>query len=119
MNDLKLKDLQLYKELNDKYYLSAVFDQEDETGFYEISVPKILFPIAPNCSMDVDTNTTIFGDRYDYVAVDFGIVRLYAEPFDYKKNFYTKKLISEKTHEMTLEEIERELGYRIKLKESK
>lgn len=117
MSDLKLKDLQLYKEDN-KYYLSAVFEQEDETGFYEISVPKILLPIAPNCSVDVDTCTTIFGVLYNYVAVDFGVVRLYAEPFDNKKNFYTKKLISEKAHEMTLEEIERELGYRIKLKEN-
>lgn len=119
MNDLKLKDLQLYKE-NDKYYLAAVFDQEDEKGVYELSVPKILFPIAPSCSMDVDVGTTIFGVKLnDIVAVDFGIVRLYAEPFDSSKSLYTKKLISEKTHEMTLEEIERELGYKIKIKENK
>lgn len=118
MSDLKLKNLQLYKE-NDKYYLSAIFDQEDEAGFYEIFVPKILFPIAPNCSMDIDIGTAIFGMLYNTVAVDFGIVRLYAEPFDNEKNFYTKKLISEKAHAMTLEEIERELGYKIKIKESK
>lgn len=118
MNDLKLKDLQLYKE-NDKYYLAAVFDQEDEAGFYEISVPKILLPIAPNCSIDIDVGTTLFGVILnDIVTVDFGIVRLYAEPFDNERNFYTQKLISEKTHEMTLEEIERELGYKIKLKEN-
>ena len=116
MSDLKLKDLQLYKE-NDKYYLSAIFDKEDEAGFYEVSVPKILFPIAPNCSMNVDTFTTIFGVLYETVAVDFGIVRLYAEPFDNARSFYTQKLISEKVHEMTLEEIERELGYKIKLKD--
>lgn len=117
MSDLKLKNLQLYKE-NDQYYLAALFDQEDENGFYELSVPRILFPIAPNCSMDVDTCTTLFGERYDYVAVDFGIVRLYAESFDNERNFYTKKLISEKVHEMTLEEIEKELGYKVKLKEN-
>lgn len=117
MSGLKLKDLQLYKE-DDKYYLSAIFDQEDETGLYELSVPKILFPIAPNCSMDIDVGTTIFGASYDYVAVDFGVVRLYAEPIDNEGNLYTKKLISEKAHEMTLEEIEKELGYKIKLKEN-
>lgn len=117
MNDLKLKDLQLYKE-DDKYYLSAIFDQEDEVGFYEISVPKILLPIIPNCSIDVDVSATVFGVLYNRVTVDLGVVRLYAEPFDNKRNFYTKKLISEKVHEMTLEEIEKELGYKIKLKEN-
>lgn len=117
MNNLKLKNLQLYKE-NDKYYLSAIFDQEDEVGFHEISVPKILLPIAPNCSIDSDIGATIFGVQYNTVTVDFGIVKLYAEPFDNKRNFYTKKLISEKAHEMTLEEIEKELGYKIKLKEN-
>lgn len=117
MNNLKLKDLQLYKE-NDKYYLSAIFAQEDEIGFHEISVPKILLPISPKCSVDTDIGATIFGVVYNTVAVDFGIVRLHAEPFDDKRNFYTKKLISEKAHEMTLEEIEKELGYKIKLKEN-
>lgn len=117
MNNLKLKNLQLYKE-NDKYYLAALFGQEDKKGFYELSVPKILLPIAPNCSVDVDIGTTIFGVPYNTVTVDFGIVRLYAEPFDNERNFYTKKLISRKAHEMTLEEIERELGYKIKLKEN-
>lgn len=117
MNDLKLKDLQLYKE-NDKYYLAAVFDQEDEKGVYELSVPKILFPIAPSCSMDVDVGTTIFGVLYNTVAVDFGVVRLRAQPFDSARTCYTEKLISEKAHEMTLEEIEKELGYKIKLKEN-
>ena len=117
MNDLELKDLQLYKE-NDKYYLSAIFNQEDEAGFYEISVPKILLPIAPNCSIDIDVGTTIFGVLYNTVAVDFGIVRLYAKPFDSSKSLYTQKLISEKAHEMTLEEIEKELGYKVKLKEN-
>ena len=117
MRNLKLKDLQLYKE-NDRYYLSAIFDQEDKAGFYEVSVPKILLPISPNCSIDIDVGTTIFGVLYETVAVDFGIVKLYAEPFDSARSFYTKKLISEKVHEMTLEEIERELGYKIKIKES-
>lgn len=118
MSDLKLKDLQLYKE-DDKYYLSAIFDQEDEAGFYELSVPKILFPIAPNCSIDINVGTNIFGVLYNNtVAVDFGVVRLYANPFDNEGNLYTKKLISEKAHEMTLEEIEKELGYKIRLKEN-
>ena len=117
MSNLKLKDLQLYKE-NDKYYLSATFDQEDEVGFYELSVPKMPFPVDPNCSVNINTCTTIFGVPYNYVAVDFGIMKLYAEPIDNKKNLYTKKLISEKAHEMTLEEIEKELGYKIKLKEN-
>lgn len=117
MRDLKLKDLQLYKELNDKYYLSAVFDQEDETGFYEISVPKIDLEInASECYIKED-KTYIFSQPFHTVTVDFGGIELNARPSWEDKSFYNKKLISEKRREMTLEEIEKELGYKIKIKD--
>lgn len=116
---LKLKDLQLYKELNDKYYLSAVFEQEDETGFYEISVPKIDLEIdASGCYIKEDKQYVV-GQLFHTVTVDFGGIELNARPSWEDKSFYNKKLISEKIHEMTLEEIEKELGYKIKLKENK
>ena len=40
-----IKDLQLYKE-NNKYYLSALVEHEDKRGVYEVSIPKIEFPIG-------------------------------------------------------------------------
>ena len=111
-----IKDLQLYKE-NNQYYLSALVDYEDKRGVYEISIPKIKFPIEQNCIID---NT--IGERnykpYTTVSIDFGLGKLYAEPFDNDGNHYTITCIEEKVHKMTLADIERELGYKIELKEN-
>lgn len=111
-----IKDLQLYKE-NNKYYLSALVDYEDKRGVYEISIPKIEFPIERNCIID-----RTIGERnykpYTTVSIDFGLGELYAEPFDNNDNYYTITCIEEKVHKMTLANIEKELGYKIELKEN-
>lgn len=112
-----LKDLKLYKE-NDKYYLSALLIHEDKRGIYEVSIPKIELPIASDCSIDYTygacgyfPNTTL--------TVDFGFGKLYAVPVDDdNKLYFTLTCIEEKVRKMTLAEIERELGYKIELKEN-
>lgn len=112
-----LKDLQLYKE-NDKYYFSAIFHQEDNKGIYEIAVPKIEFPVEPQCQL----NSTSYMDSWSREVhctanIDFGFCELDVAPFDGKNKFFITKCLEEKVHEMTLAEIEKELGYKIKLKE--
>lgn len=42
----------------------------------------------------------------------------YAEPFDNDENYYTVTCVKEKVHKMTLADIEKELGYKIELKEN-
>ena len=113
---MTVKDLQLYKE-NNKYYLSALLDREDKKGYYEVSVPKIKLPISPYCDIYTETDTH-FGIPHCTVTIDFGFGGLYVEPFDDKNNYYTVKCIDEKVHKMTLAEIEKELGYKIELKEN-
>lgn len=111
-----IKDLQLYKE-NNRYYLSALVDYEDNRGIYKISIPKIEFPVERNCIIDqtvVDRNY----NPYTVVSIDFGLGKLYVEPFDNNGNYYTINCIEEKIHKMTLADIERELGYKIELKEN-
>ena len=111
-----IKDLQLYKE-NNKYYLSALVNYEDNSGVYEMSIPKIKFPVGRNCVI----GKTI-GERnykpYTTVSLDFGLGELYAEPFDDSGNYYTVTCVEEKVHKMTLSDIEKELGYKIELKEN-
>ena len=111
-----LKDLQLYKE-NNKYYLSALLDQETKNGYYEVSVPRIRLPISFDCHINCETDT-YFGVPHHTVTIDLGFGDLYVEPFDDDNNYYTEKCLEEKVHEMTLAEIEKELGYKIKLKEN-
>lgn len=111
-----IKDLQLYKE-NNQYYLSALVNYEDKSGIYEISIPKIKFPIERNCIID-----RTIGERnykpYTTVSIDFGLGKLYVEPFDNNDSYYTVTYVEEKVHKMTLADIERKLGYKIELKEN-
>ena len=111
-----IKDLQLYKE-NNRYYLSALVEHEDERGVYEISIPKIELPVERNCIID----KTVIDRNYKphtVVSINFGLGELYAEPFDDSGDYYTVTCVEEKVHKMTLADIEKELGYKIELKEN-
>lgn len=112
-----LKDLKLYKE-HDKHYLSALLEYEDKRGIYEVSIPKIELPIASDCSIDYTYEAS--GHRPNtIVTVDFGFGKLYAAPVDDdNKLYFTLTCIEEKVRKMTLAEIEKELGYKIELKEN-
>lgn len=114
---MTLNDLQLYKE-NNKYYLSAMFFHEDKKGYYEVSIPKIKLPVSQDCAVNFSSRYDDYHKPYKIVDVDFGFGILFAEPFDDECNFLTMKCIEEKVHPMTLAEIEKELGYKIELKET-
>lgn len=110
-----LKDLQLYKE-NNKYYLSAIFDYENKKGFYELSVPKIEFPVSQHCEVNLTSGYDELHVPYRIVDVDLGFGKiLYAKSFNDEKDFFTLTCLEEKVHKMTLGEIEKELGYKIEL----
>ena len=111
-----IKDIQLYKE-NNKYYLSVLVEYEDERGIYEISIPKIEFPVGQNCIIEKTTENRNY-KPCTTVSLDFGLGELYAEPFDDSGHYYTINCVEEKVHKMTLADIEKELGYKIELKEN-
>lgn len=114
---MKLQDLQLYQE-NNKYYLSANFLYENKIGFYDLSIPKIELPISPSCcEVNLNSGYDDCNVPYKIVDVDFGFGLLYAKQFNDKGDFFTLTCLEEKVHEMTLDEIEKALGYKIKLKE--
>lgn len=113
---MTVKDLKLYKEDN-QYYLSGVFNYENENGFYELTVPKIEFPVQRNIEMNSSCCSDLWGHTFKFAKVDFGFCRLDVLPFNEDKDLYTLTCLEEKIHTMTLAEIERELGYKVKLKE--
>ena len=114
---MNVKDLSLYKE-NGSDYLSAVIQYEDENGFYEAAVPKIAFPTLNNIQLNQECYYDKWGHPYKYVSVDFGSFTLQVIP-DIKGTFFTVNCLEEKVRQMTLAEIEKELGYKIELKKDK
>lgn len=93
--------------LQDAYFLSLTYRYEDENGEYEVHYPKIILYIVRNSLPKCKATRT------DSMTVNFGMGE-----FDIFESPQTKT-IREKEYEMTLEEIEEKLGYKVKIVEKK
>lgn len=115
MEDYELVDLQLYKEEVAKnavcYYLSAIYRYENDSGVYEVHIPKIELPIR-----DVAMRTPIHSKYIYYenptIDIGFGDMRMFP---DAEGGMIYERLIEEKIHDMTLDEIEKKLGYKVRV----
>lgn len=121
-NKCKLVDLQLHKDEDCGYYMSAVYRHEDESGIYETTIPHIcLFtrnggPIVKRPirhrkeSLNIDT---------DMPTIDLGFGDLiFIRVNDKETGCCTDmitKTIEKKVKKMTLADIEKKLGYKIEL----
>lgn len=112
-NKCELKDLGLVKDENtNEYYLTATYRVEDENEIRGVTIPKIKLPVVQDSLMvDVDTKSTrLFPDVS--IAMGFGTLDI-----EYGKDgkWFYETVIHEKVHEMTLEEVEKKLGHKVKI----
>lgn len=125
MNDIRnkcfLKDAQIYIQDGSRY-LKLVYEYEDSYGIHELTIPQVEFP---------------FGNRLNLIYIHENnpelqrlSIRLCTEGdvtnvclHDSKSNdglvYYTDKIIKRKPKKMTIEEIERELGYKVEIVSSR
>lgn len=114
--ECKLKKAEIYNEDN-TYYLNVIYIRDTDTMISEINVPRILLPLdKTNCLINIDRyNIDILGRPIDNVT--FRLYNGIALPV-YKATgnvYFTEKILEYKTKEMTLSEIEKKLGYKIKI----
>ena len=117
----KVKSLELcHKEDDDvqRYFIKGIWEYEAKDGRYELGIPYISLPIK------TDVLPTIIKDQYDYVfnTIPYGIQlqeRYLQIERDEEGNYYYIKELERFEKEMTLEEIEQKLGYKIKLVDKK
>ena len=111
-NNYNLKDLQLYKE-DTKYYLTAIYQYETERGIYEVTIPKIyLHTGEPIIKKPFDVYHS--GINLDPTTIDLGFGDCVICE-DEKGYSYYDVLIKEKVHDLTLSEIEKKLGYKVRV----
>lgn len=119
----QLKNLELNQDKKTKkYYLSAIFRIEDAFAVKELTVPRIALDINGCLEIGENYNDGLYPYvKNMYIDMGFGNIRLeqgkingFANPY-----YYALKTIEEKTQEMTLSEIEKKLGYKIKLVDEK
>lgn len=107
----KLKSLELYEERYNgemHHFLKGVWEYETVTGRYELTIPKI---DLGNSFYEVPEITCDFFDVVQLHHIPFRGTELPLLHDDRENVYYIKEL----EKEMTLKEIEKKLGYKIKL----
>lgn len=111
---------------NNRLYLKLVYEYEDDHGVYELIIPKIDLEIHTDCL------PTINHDPYTgYMDILNYYINRYSDTFillrddvEVKKNgvtltcekaAYVVNTLKEKPQEMTIADIEKKLGYKVKL----
>lgn len=111
----EVKNVKLnYNEKSEMYYLSFNYVYEDESGIYSIEIPRVnLFTKKSHLVLEQRKYSW-----YDDVKVSLGFL----EGLNVNKSklkdiseevYYAVRTLKEKRHEMTLDEIEKKLGYKI------
>lgn len=101
-----IKDVKLVQE-GDAYYLNLTYECEDEKAVYVLNIPRVELP----CLNDPYIND--FGDNGAVIGFIGGVRLLIRQ--DMNGALLSKVVIEEKTHKMTVAEIEKKLGYKIEI----
>lgn len=107
MNKITTETVSLIKE-GGKYYLDCTFIAEDDGRIIKAHMPRVYLPI-----------NSIFApaDWSSEVNIGYGPTVAYPDG-DENLNFipaYTETVLEEKVQEMTLAEVEKKLGYKVKI----
>lgn len=117
MKKSELKDIQFYEE-DGLYYLRLKYILEDDKFIKELEIPKVRVPFNPFSFPEFSSR--VYDDFHHIELVNLhtssGSLSLYpGETSKANHVYYTFKILKEKTTEMTVEEIEKKLGYKIKI----
>ena len=98
------------------HYLTAKFKVEDAHSIREVDVPKIRLRIVPDKVSLRTSNDPYWSTSSSYINMGFGDL-----PLEFVKNkdgldiLYTESILEEKYTEMTMDEIEKKLGHKVKI----
>lgn len=112
----ELKDIQLFEE-NGQYYLKLKYILEDEYRIKELEIPKVKITVNKYTYPHINFIRQTIGDPiYDlYAGYGDCLPMLPGETSEANHVYFTEKIIEEKHKEMTIAEIEKKLGYKIKI----
>ena len=117
---VNFKSLEVYEEIHNgikSYLAKIVIEAETEHRKVEITIPRIDLLIdtsrVPRIDREFLLNSPYFGRPGDYTIDIFGTTLPLRR--DKAGNVYYEKVIEEYPHKMTIEELEKKLGYKIEL----
>lgn len=126
-NNLKAENVKLvyakaYQDKNDTWYMELQYEYEDESGVHRRYYPKVEFPFFCGKLPTEEFSSDRFGRDELTISLFTNEVAVF------RGNFWNHhsgqlmrdvcvvdNLVKPAVHEMTIEEIEKELGYKIKI----
>ena len=112
-----LKDAQIYIQDGSRY-LKLVYEYEDSHGVHELTIPQVDFPFGNRLGLTYicENNSALQRLSIRLCTVgDFANVYLHDTKSYDGLVYYTDKIIKHKPKKMTIEESERELGYKVEI----
>lgn len=120
-NNVELYSITPFKE-NERWYLKLIYKYENENGKHTVIIPKAAIPFAQGSLPIIKSssyNEYLFEHPYmnsDYPMSLYNSVCDLANERGVKQPSYYFDIITEyATKEMTIDEIEKELGYKVKI----
>jgi hypothetical protein len=111
MEQGKLMDVKLIKE-GDNYFLNLTYQHEDDKAVYETVIYKAHLPINTHGFNYCEFDFGIHAKKERAIDIGFGELRLL---MDEKGRMLITEVVEEKPKEMTIEEIEKALGHKVKI----
>lgn len=116
---VELKSLELYTEEHrgiKSYLMKAVYECISNTKKVELTIPRIDLCIdphrLPNISSEITTFTNTSLSQNKFIDIFGSSLPLRHDKYG---NVYYEKIIEEYSQKMTMEELEKKLGYKIEL----
>ncbi len=125
VKNVKLAKVEAY-QVGDYWYLRLIYEYENTNGDkFKLEIPKMNLPLKPDrlpdivCVTDYDIRVAVQTARIDAlncVSLFPGIMTGIDNPdFSEKSNYAIKRI----SRQMTIEDIEKELGYKVNIVEEK
>lgn len=116
-----LKDAQIYIQDGSRY-LKLVYEYEDSYGIHELTIPQVEFPFGNRLNLIyIHENNPALRRLSIRLCTEGDVTSVYL--YDTKSDdglvYYVDKIIKRKPKKMTIEEIERELGYKVEIVSSR
>lgn len=117
-----LKKADIFRE-GDEWFMHLEYEYEDNRGKHLVTLPKVDFPCSLNYTPNVDfCNCMVTLGLKEFASIKISeSLNLHegnvTDPLTNKtiNAFYTDIIVEPKIHDLTLEEIEKKLGYKVRI----
>lgn len=122
--DVIMKSCEIFKDIDGKFYLKLVYEYAAPDGTHEVVFPKVSLPLSSDIVPVVNTDN----ERLCYINLEGRVyinckdkMLLFKQPIDGVDGeyYYIDRIVKPAIHKMTIEEIEKQLGYKVEIVSNK